>query len=27
LDFAVGFLMMGGGPSMKVLTSLLAPDK
>ena len=27
LDFAVGFLMMGGGPSMKVLTSLLAPEK
>ena len=27
LDFAVGFLMMGGGPSMKVLTSLLASAK
>ena len=27
LDFAVGFLLMGGGPSMKVLTSLLAPEK
>ncbi len=23
LDFAVGFLMMGGGPSMKVLNKLL----
>ena len=27
LDFAVGFLMMGGGPSMKVLSSLLASAK
>ena len=27
LDFSVGFLMMGGGPSMKVLNSLLASDK
>ena len=27
LDFAIGFLMMGGGPSMKVLTSLLASAK
>jgi len=27
LDFAIGFLMMGGGPSMKVLSSLLASAK
>ena len=27
LDFSVGFLMMGGGPSMKVLNTLLASAK